>query len=90
MLLSIAGLVLTGYLLPWSIGRPIDFSGLIEIPSLLPRSRGLHEVFEEVHDFLGHLIVPLVILHIAGVVKHEIGREEGVLKRMIKSSPEGR
>jgi cytochrome b561 len=90
MLLSIAGLVLTGYLLPWSLGRPIDFAGLIELPGFLPRSSGLHEVMEEIHDFLGHLIVPLVVLHVAGVIKHEIGREEGVMKRMLKGSSKGR
>ncbi len=89
MLLTIAGLVITGYLLPWSLGRPVDLLGLVDIPSLLPRNRGLHELAESVHDFLGHIIVPLVILHIVGVIKHTLGKEENVMKRMLKADREG-
>lgn len=90
LLLSILLLVLTGYLLPWSVGRPIDFAGLFELPSPLSRSRDVHEFMEELHDIVGHLIVPLVILHIAGTVKHEISkRDEGVLKRMLKPDSRG-
>ncbi|MEM8616929.1 MAG: cytochrome b/b6 domain-containing protein [Pseudomonadota bacterium] len=35
------------------------------------------------HDLLGKLTILLLLLHVAGAVKHELSAEEGVLKRMI-------
>ena len=54
--------VLSGYLLPWSIGRPLDVFGF-EIPSPMGASRELHELLERVHDVSGHLFIPLLALH---------------------------
>ena len=90
ILVCIAGLVITGYLLPWSVARSIDFSGLFSIPSPLSASRGFHEFLEEAHDILGHLIIPLVLLHIAGALKHHFINRDGVLKRMMLGDTTGR
>lgn len=35
------------------------------------------------HDLLGKLTIALLLLHVAGAIKHEISAEQGVLKRMI-------
>lgn len=87
LLLSIIIVTLTGYLLPWSIGRPIDIAGLFSIPSPLSASRGFHEAMEEIHDISGHVIIPLVLLHIAGAVKHWLWDKDSVMQRMTR--PEG-
>ena len=44
--------VITGYLLPWSQGNPLDVYG-VAIPSPIASSRGFHEFMEEVHDVSG-------------------------------------
>ena len=42
-----------------------------------------HVVVENIHSKLAYVAFALLALHVAGAVKHEIGGEEGVLKRMI-------
>ena len=43
----------------------------------------LHGIVENIHSKGAWVIIVLLGLHVAGAVKHEIGGEEGVLKRMI-------
>ncbi len=83
LLLAIAGVVLTGYFVPWSIGQSINVMGLFDLPSPLPRSRSVHEFFEEIHEFFGHILIPLTLLHIAGVIKHTFVDKDKLLRRMI-------
>jgi cytochrome b561 len=42
-----------------------------------------HVVVENIHSKLAYVAFALLALHVAGAVKHEIGGEEGVLKRML-------
>jgi cytochrome b561 len=87
---SIVVVVVTGYLLPWSLGRPLEIYGLA-IASPLPAMPWLHEAVEEVHDIAGHLFIPLVALHIAGAVKHALLDEDrSVVQRMALPVEDGR
>ncbi len=83
LLTCIIVLVITGYLLPWSVGQPIDMAGLFDIPSPFPASRAFHEIMEEAHDIAGHLIVPLALLHVLGAFKHLIWDRDGIMQRML-------
>ncbi|MBY9067666.1 cytochrome b/b6 domain-containing protein [Hyphomonas sp. WL0036] len=52
----------------------------------------LHGIVENIHSKGAWVIIVLLGLHVAGAVKHEIGSEDGVLKRMVpglfgKTSP---
>ena len=90
LILSVVVLVITGYLLPWTIGRPIDFGGVFSIPSPMPPVRSLHDFMERAHDFAGHIIVPLVLLHVAGALKHWLFDKGGAKRRMLGSEDGGR
>lgn len=46
-------------------------------------SKDLYEFVEFFHSKGAWVIIGLLALHVAGAVKHEIGKEEGVLKRML-------
>ena len=81
--------VITGYLLPWSQGIPLDVFG-VAIPSPIASSRGFHELMEEVHDVSGHLFIPLLALHILGSAKHAIVDKSGIARRMFKPTSGGR
>ena len=78
-LVTIVVSVVTGILLPWSLGNPLEVFSL-SIPSPLPRMRDLHEVLEETHEVAVHLFIPLVALHVAGALKHAFVDSDGVLK----------
>ena len=77
--------VVTGYFLPWSLGAPIDLFSMAEIPSPMSRSRDLHEAMEEIHEIAGQAILPLVVLHVLGALKHAIIDKDGVMQRMSKA-----
>ncbi|MFN4101972.1 MAG: cytochrome b/b6 domain-containing protein, partial [Pararhodobacter sp.] len=47
------------------------------------RSEDLYEIVENLHSKGAWVILGLLALHMAGAVKHEMGVEEGVLRRMI-------
>ena len=89
LLLLIVVITVTGYLLPWSLGQPLDVYGLM-IPSPLPVSRGVHEFSEQLHDAAGHIIILLVILHSLGTLKHAIFDKDGVATRIFKAKSGGK
>ena len=76
-------MIVSGYFLPWSLGRPLDVFGL-EIPSLMERSRDVHEFMEELHELTGILIMWLLALHMLGAAKHYFIDKDGVLQRMLR------
>ena len=89
LLVLIVVVVVSGYLLPWSLGRPLDVYGL-QIPSPMEAHRGFHEFMERVHDVAGHLFIPLLALHIAGAIKHAIFNRRGAGLRMFRAVKGGR
>ena len=89
LLVLIVIVVVSGYLLPWSLGRPLDVYGLA-IPSPMDANRGFHELMERVHDAAGHLFIPLLALHFAGAIKHAIFDRRGAGLRMFRAVKGGR
>ncbi len=89
-LAAIAIVVITGYFLPWSLGRPLDIFGFAAIPSPMGMSRPVHEFTEELHELAGYAFVPLLVLHILGAAKHAIIDKDGIAQRMFKSVSGGR
>ena len=88
-LVAILVAVITGYLLPWSQGNPLDVFG-VAIPSPMASSREFHQLMEEVHDLSGHLFIPLLALHILGTAKHAVFDKSGIARRMFKATGGGR
>ena len=83
LLAMMAALILTGPLMQWTAGRPVDVFGIVSIASPLPTMRDLHEVLEEIHEFASHALVPLLALHVLGAFKHLIVNRDDVFQRML-------
>ncbi len=79
----IAALIITGPLMQWTVGQPVDVFGLVSLPSPLPVMRGVNDALEEVHEFASHAIVPLLALHVLGALKHLIFNRDGVFQRIL-------
>jgi len=80
LLIPVAGILVVN-----TKGYAIDFYGLIELPMLTGENEGLHELMEEVHEVLAFSLLFLILLHIAGALKHryfDMGNELDVMKRM--------
>ena len=80
--------VVSGYLLPWTLGRELEVFGF-GIPSPMRANPGLHELMERVHGVSGHLFIPLLALHVLGAVKHVAVDRRGLGLRMFRPIPGG-
>ncbi len=89
-LAAIVVVVVTGYLIPWSEGRPLDVFGMIAIPSPMAANGALSEIVEELHEIAGQLFIPLLALHLLGAAKHAFIDRDGVAVRMFRSVSGGR
>ncbi len=89
-LAAIVVVVVTGYLLPWSVGQPLDILGVISIPPPFALSHDVHEIVEEAHEISGQAFIPLLVLHILGVAKHAFIDRDGVARRIVRPVAGGR
>ncbi|MEZ5925569.1 MAG: cytochrome b/b6 domain-containing protein [Hyphomicrobiaceae bacterium] len=82
--------VVSGYVLPWSVGQPIDVFGVISLPPPFAMPHAVHEIAEVAHKVSGDAFVPLLALHVLGVLKHAVIDRDGVARRIVKAVPGGR
>lgn len=77
---------LSGYIMSNAGGFPIHFFGLAELPALVGESKAIGGVAHEAHEIMGFAMLLLIVLHVAGAVKHRVkdkGGESDILKRMM-------
>lgn len=84
LLLPLSGWIMSSANAP---NPQISYFGLFQwplVPGLMDTEdpRSIHEAFEEVHKALGWIMVALIVLHLAGVLKHLLILKDGILKRM--------
>jgi cytochrome b561 len=89
-LVAIVVVTITGYMVPWSLGRPLDIFGIVSIPSPISGGRGLHAFMEEAHEISGQVFPLLLILHVAGAIKHRFWDKDGIAERMFRPVTGGR
>lgn len=82
-LLMILVLLVTGPLAIWSAGRDLQVFDLFAIPSPIGPSPALHEAAEEVHGAATKLFWPLIVLHLAGALKHLVVDRDETFRRML-------
>ncbi|TMJ12952.1 MAG: cytochrome b [Alphaproteobacteria bacterium] len=74
-------LPLSGWLLSSTGKNPIGWFGLFDVPKL-PADRSTHELWEESHQILGYGMIALVVLHVAGALKHHFEGHRHLIGRM--------
>jgi cytochrome b561 len=82
---------LSGWALAGTFKRPmaLDLFGL-PIPQLTsPGNRTLHDVLEETHMITSYLLAALVVVHIAGSLRHHFIKRNAVMRRMWLGSAAG-
>jgi cytochrome b561 len=78
---------LSGYLMAsaYELSHGVDFFGMV-LPDLWPKSNAASGFFHEVHELNVNVLLGIVILHVAGVLKHRFfdkNKEADVLGRII-------
>lgn len=77
---------LSGFLMSTFSGYPVSFFGLFEFPLLFDKSKDMAGLFHEIHEYIGFVIIAVVVLHILGALKHRLKDKNGptdVLNRML-------
>lgn len=63
--------------------RPLSFFGLFPIPFLpVPRTESVSGFWNEAHELMAFATIGLVVLHVAGALKHQLIDRDGELARM--------
>ncbi|MBR0552395.1 cytochrome b [Stakelama marina] len=68
--------------------QPINWFGLFDIP-LLPVGKSIAGASHEFHELAGYLFAALVVLHIAGALRHHFILRDRVLDRMLGRTATG-
>lgn len=78
-----------GYLQSAAYGAATRFYGLFVVPNVLPaawmrpQSDTLRVAAQDAHTVVAGLIIVLILMHVAGALKHQFVDRDGVLPRMI-------
>jgi len=78
----ILAMPITGWMYSTASNFPVNWFGLIRLPTLVEADRELAHTLHEVHETLFKVLVAVALLHIAGALKHHFWYKDTVLKRM--------
>jgi cytochrome b561 len=85
---------IAGWALAGTMRTPlaIQLFGVVEVPQLMTRGSGLHELLEEAHELAAYALIALVCVHVAAALYHHLVLRDAVLWRMLGPKPklEGR
>lgn len=73
---------LAGWMMVSGGTRPLEWFGLFDVPKL-PVSRATAGVAHDAHTVLAFTTIGLVVLHVAGALKHHLVDRDDVLQRML-------
>jgi cytochrome b561 len=76
-------LPLSGWLMSSAAGRPVSFFSLFDIGLLpVPQTDEAHDLLGEAHELFGKIMVGLILLHIAGALKHHFEGHRHLIGRI--------
>lgn len=73
----------SGYFISTADGKSIEVFGWFEVPALISTIDNLEDIAGEIHEITTWIIMGLVLLHVAGALKHHFIDKDGTLKRML-------
>ena len=78
--LLMVAIPLTGLIMGIYSKYGVMWFGIDLIPGL--DNKGIREIFEEIHEIVGIVLLVLVALHVVGALKHKIIDKDDTMKRM--------
>jgi cytochrome b561 len=78
---------ITGWLFSSASGFPVVYFGVLQLPDLVGKDKGLAELFQSVHAALNYVLMAIVTVHILAALKHHLIDRDTVLHRMLPLLP---
>jgi cytochrome b561 len=82
LLLLVLAQPISGWLMSSAGGVAVIWFGYLPLPDLVPRNQQLFATLRELHHLLAFALMATIALHIAAVLRHDVLRRDGVLRRM--------
>ena len=76
-----------GYLISTADGRPVELFGLLEIPATVTSMTDQEEAAGDIHLAMAIVLMAVVLLHVAGALKHHFVDRDNTLRRMLGADP---
>lgn len=73
---------LLGWAYSSAAGFPVVWLGVLPLPDFVPVDKALAETLKQMHGILAWGMAALVVLHVAGALKHQFVDRDGLLARM--------
>ncbi|MDG6777545.1 cytochrome b [Thiomicrorhabdus sp. zzn3] len=74
---------ISGWIMSNSGGHEVAFFDLFVLPTLVGENDTVHEIAEGIHGTVGPLMIVVILLHVAGALKHHFIYKDNTLKRML-------
>jgi cytochrome b561 len=74
---------ISGWVVNSSSGFPLQWFGLFNLPAITGKDHALHELSEELHEWLFWAMVTLAVLHAAAALYHHLFVRDATLVRML-------
>jgi cytochrome b561 len=73
---------LSGWAFSSAAGFPVVWFGVLPLPDFVPVSKDLAEQLKDLHKLLTLGLAGLVVLHVAGALKHQFINRDSLMRRM--------
>lgn len=73
---------LVGWAYSSAAGFPIVLFGVLPLPDFVPQDKALSLLIKPWHGYLAYTLAALVVLHVAGALKHQLIDRDGLISRM--------
>lgn len=74
---------ISGWVYNSAANFPLRWFGRVQLPALVAPDKALKQLAHEVHEVLAYTIIALLIVHVAGALKHHLIDRDDTLRRML-------
>jgi cytochrome b561 len=73
---------ITGWLMSSAKGFTTTFFGLLDLPNLVDKDKGLAQTLKDIHGTLANTLALLIVVHIGAALKHQLIDKDHLLDRI--------
>lgn len=74
---------LSGWAMSNAAGYPVSVFGLFTMPEIVGANPEFRELFGEIHEICGYLLIGLIAVHAGAALQHHFIKRDDILRRML-------